>query len=145
MLSLLWPWVHTHTYTLLRHVMFSFIITYILKTSYSRLKRTECSSFFFHGHIHCRNIIECFPYGMFYCKGSPCQQLYNPYTANMKEVFSRAKPQWKETLVIIKTANEVWSHLKPWNKESRVSSMIAEPVIRSHISTTWQNKQATKH
>lgn len=83
-------------------------------------------------HIHCSNITECISHGVFRYKRMPRQQLYSPYRANMKEVFSRAKPQWKKTLVIIRTANEVWSHLKPLN-ESHVYLMNTKlsPV---HIS-----------
>lgn len=46
----------------------------------------------------------------FYYKRLACQRLYNPHTARMKEVSSRAKPQWKKTLVINTTENKGWSH-----------------------------------
>lgn len=83
-------------------------------------------------HGHCSNITECIPHGVFSYKWFPCQQFYNPYTANMKEMFSRAKPQWKKTLVITTTADELWSHLKPLNKSN--VSLINANLSPIHIS-----------
>lgn len=48
--------------------------------------------------IHCSNIIESIASVIFYYERLPCQLLYNSYTANMKEVLSRAKTPVKKIL-----------------------------------------------
>lgn len=48
--------------------------------------------------IQCCNVIESIASVIFYYKRLPCQPLYNPYIANMKEVSSRAKTPMKEIL-----------------------------------------------
>lgn len=107
-----------------------------------------CNHVFPWAQIHCSNIRECIPHDIFYYKRSPCQQLYNSYTANMKEVFSRAKPQWKKTLVIIIRTNEVWSNFKPWNK-SHVSLMNSNMsllhILAAHDKTNRPPNIRWKH